>query len=340
MSGIFELDVNLELPDHERSRLTDRLLKVSSSPYENYEHFHLEIEALSKSDAIPDSMHRALETYSKVDQRYKPYFAITNAPIDPVLPVFDPVDPVPSKRALKKTFVAEGFLQVVSLLQGNRPIAYTNVNDGDVFQDVYAQKSLRDSQGQKSMGNVYFHSDLPNHFVRPDHINFICMRNSDENEVCTSFVRTIELIESLDAETLEILKQPLFSTPYDDITLMEAKRAGRELSELPLHPIWVGEYDMRFFITRTVGVNEQAQKALEKLETSLHRCKKRVQFQPGNFLSIHNTNSLHAKEIGHIGNAEELAIRWLIKTYSIDDASVLVNNIDNLIEGKPYLVNG
>lgn len=69
------------------------------------------------------------------------------------------------------------------------PIGYTNVNDGDIFQDIHPKRDLVNSQSQKALKPIFFHKDLANHFVRPDWVNILGLRASTENEVYTSFAR-------------------------------------------------------------------------------------------------------------------------------------------------------
>lgn len=92
-------------------------------------------------------------------------------------------------------------------------IGYINVNDGDVFQDIYPMKSLSETQSQKALVALGFHKDLANHFVRPDFVNMLSMRAYEGNQIFTTFVKNIDLIQKLDPSDLDLMRQELFYTP-------------------------------------------------------------------------------------------------------------------------------
>jgi L-asparagine oxygenase len=72
-------------------------------------------------------------------------------------------------------------------------VGYVNVNDGDVFQDIYPKESMASSQSQKALKEIHFHKDLANHFVRPDQVYMVGMRSHRRNAVYTSFVRNSDI---------------------------------------------------------------------------------------------------------------------------------------------------
>jgi len=58
------------------------------------------------------------------------------------VPIYDPEDPVCGKHLVKKTFVGEVLLEIVSQICELPILSYTTRNEGDFFQDVYAQKNI------------------------------------------------------------------------------------------------------------------------------------------------------------------------------------------------------
>ena len=89
-------------------------------------------------------------------------------------------------------------------------------------------------------------ADLANHFVRPDWVNILGLRASEQNEIYTSFVQNRDLLNYFDDTVLEGLREEKFYTPYNDLTLSSSnKKLGKALN----HPILGGaaEYDIRFF---------------------------------------------------------------------------------------------
>jgi hypothetical protein len=332
-SPVCELDVQLALSDLDRDRLRARLLEFTTHPYEHYDDFMAEIGAFASSGDVPEALAEVAADACASDQRDAPFVLIRNCPIDLDVPIFDYDEPVVDKRRTKSTFIAEGFLALWAIMRGTPPIGYVNVNDGDVFQDIFPKRSLKDSQSQKALGSIFFHKDLANHFVRPDYVNMLCMRASGVNEIYTSFVRNREALAALDRATVEQLRAEEYHTPYDDLTV-----AGKlDLGEPEPHPVLSEELNLRFFENRTHGTTAGAQRAVQRLIDALHRHKARVQLQPGDFLSEHNNFSIHCKEVVRVQDPDAQRARWIIKTVNVDD---LAAHERHYVPGRRGIVAG
>lgn len=314
--ALCELAVDFVFTDTERERLTDRLLEVEPNPYREYEAFDAAIAELLDSDVVSPRLREFAEEVKEWDRVERPFVLMRNCPIDREVPVFDYESPVESKHELKETFIAEGYLSLYAQMVGTPPVGYNNVNDGDVFQDIYPKASMKDSQSQKALGEIRFHKDLANHFVRPDYVNMLSMRADPRNRVYTCFVANRQAIAELSPETVEALRETEFHTPYDDLTVAKTNTV---LGEAPPHPVLSDEVDLRFFEGRTVGQTERAERAIAELTETLHALKARVLLMPGDFLSEHNNYSIHCKEIAEVHDAETLKTRWIIKTVNVDE---------------------
>jgi L-asparagine oxygenase len=314
-----ELAVDHVMDTDERAELERMFLALDASPYREHERFMAEVRTFVDAGEVPDGIAGFCREVKALDRREQPFVLLRNCPIDRDVPAFDFEEPVESKRAVKRTFVAEGFLALYALLVDTPPIGYANVNDGDVFQDIYPKASLRDTQSQKALGPIRFHKDLANHFVRPDYVNMLSMRADPRNRVYTSFVRNREALERLPDEIVATLREVEFHTPFDDLTV----RSGKvDVGEAPPHAVLTEELDLRFFEGRTVGLTERARLAVGALVEMLHALKARVLLMPGDFLSEHNNFSIHCKEIVHVHDPETLKTRWIIKTVNVDDLDV------------------
>ncbi|MFI5660531.1 hypothetical protein [Streptomyces sp. NPDC051684] len=323
--------------DAEREALEAALSTVTANPYRLYEAHRFQVGQLRAEGAVPERFVRYVETLAARDRAAEPVVVLKNVPHDRDVPVFDFDQPVRSKYEVKKTFVAEGFLALFALLANTPAIGYVNVNDGDVFQDIYPQRRLQESQSQKALKQIHFHKDLANHFVRPDQVYMVGMRSNPVNEVYTSFVRNIDVIESFSADELELLRAAEFYTPFDDLSTMGGGRVT--LGEADMHPIIGGRgpEDLRFFENRTVGVTDAAKAIVPKVAETLHRLKQRVFIEPGDFVITYNNHTIHAKEVVEVGDPEALQTRWIIKTVNVDD---MTPHRPHLVPGTDHLING
>ena len=196
-------------------------------------------------------------------------------------------------------------------------------------------KRLKESQSQKSMVNLGFHKDLANHFVKPNYVNIICLRNSSDNCVVTYFVRNIDLLNYLDSETLELLEEDNFFTPYDALT-KDGDKEG-ELGKAGSHSILYDNKNIAFFEGRTTGLTDQHQRAVDKVKHALHVLKRGIHFEPGDFISTENDRCLHGKQIIEVNQPERLKERWLMKTVNVINIQKIKKH---LLKDKRYIVNG
>jgi L-asparagine oxygenase len=322
--------------DHEKKDLMHFLLEIRRNPYADYDAFSAAVDDLATSGVVPNRFADFCESRKEVDLFDDPYVLMENCPLDPVVPYLDFDEPVLDKRTNKKTFVAEGFLQLYAILMDQNPIGYINVNDGDVFQDIHPKRNLVDTQSQKALKAINFHKDLANHYVRPDWVNIIGMRNNRENEIFTCFVSNKDLLAALDEDTKHVLREEEFLTPYDDLTLASNNLA---MGEAPKHRILGGatEYDIRFFEKRTIGLTDRAKTALERLTETLHKLKEPVFVDAGAFIGSANNECIHNKEVRNVTSPEDVRNRWLMKTVNV---ASLDKHEQHMMPGSRHIVAG
>lgn len=319
--------------DAERDELETKLAGATVSPYRNYVAFNNQVTELIRGGAVPKRFSDYVATLAGRDRSTRPVVVIKNGPHDRDVPVFDFEDPVKSKYELKTTFVSEAMLAMFAQLAGTPAIGYVNVNDGDVFQDIYPKESMAGTQSQKALKEIHFHKDLANHFVRPDQVYMVGMRSHHANEVYTSFVRNIDIWPHFTAEELDVLRSNSFYTPFDDLTIVGTKQLG----DADKHPVLGPIGDLRYFENRTRGLTPSAEEVLVKLDTALHDLKQRVFIEPGDFVITYNNFTIHAKEVVNVADEAALRTRWIIKTVNVD---AIAPHLSRLVPGTDYLIDG
>lgn len=259
-----------------------------------------------------------LKNTKECNQRKEPFIFIEGLPLDPSLPSFDNINPVEQKRSKKTTFVTEGILEFFAQIRDEKPIGYLNVNQGDVFQDIFPIEELFNSQSQKALKDIYFHKDLANHFVRPDWVNIICIRNDIENMIVTCFVKNTDVLDCFSLEEKRELAKPQFYTPYDDLSTYQSVVT---LGDADIHPILtdIDDIDIRFFENRTTSNTRIGQKLIDKLVKLLHKNKVCIHLRAGDLIASQNNYSIHCKQILAMNNIEEAKKRWMMKTVNVCD---------------------
>jgi len=328
------LEVDFSFSDFAKNALKSEFLRIRSNPYSHFREFCDEIDELINSGTVTDEVFKLAETYTTLNEPEHPFFLVANCPIDDELPIFDNRQPVKMKYLLKRTYVSEAFLILYAKLCGQFPLGYTNVNSGDYIHDIYPQRDLFSSQSQKTLKPIGFHKDLANHYVRPDFVNILSLRNPSCNEIYTSFVRNIDLIAVFTEEEKELLRQKIFFTPFDDLSYYGNKNGI--LGSANEHAILKG-LDIVFFEWRTKALTPEGEPLVRKLEVALHELKDRRLLNPGELVGINNNLSLHGKDVGNIGDPILQKQRWLMKTVNSSD---LKKHEKYFVEDDFGMVNG
>lgn len=333
MHGNLVDDYDFVFTERENAEHRDLLLGVDHSPYAEYEKFSAAMAAAAEMapQRFQDFCHRSmLRDFSE-----QPFVVIGNAPIDPELPVFGGTDPVGDKYRMKKTFVAEGFLATYAALTGTELIAHLTVNDGDFFHDIYPKQSMHDSQSQKTLGTLKFHRDFTNHFVCPDFVNTLTLRDTPKNEVYSTFAVTKHVLRTMSDEDLEVLSQSRFHTPFDDVSRASSRV---QLGEASNHPVILdGQGGVKVFEGRTVGLDEEAAAVLDRFIQTLHGNKLLRIALPGDSVTFSNHHVIHGREVHQIRDEESLKHRWLLKTHNVYN---LGSFDEYFLEDRPGVVNG
>jgi hypothetical protein len=297
--------------EDERDRLNEAFLNAFVSPYEDYPAFMDWVREIAQ---VSDAAARYGEFCADLKERdlaENPLYLVRNCPIDRDLPVFDPEDPVNSKYERKTTFATESYLALHAVLTDTEIVAHSSVNGGDFFHDIYPKESMYGTQSQKTLKTLRFHRDFTNHFVRPNFVNTIVLRDTPKNEVYSTYVVNRDVIADLHDDVLEVLRAERFHTPYDDIS----SDAG--LGEAPNHPVVTGDSDLRVFEGRTVGLDDEAQAALDECLAMMHAHKIVYIPRPGEMIAFSNDHLIHGREVHEIHDLESMRQRWLMKTHSV-----------------------
>lgn len=319
--------------DGERDALYETFLSAFVSPYEAYPAFMGWIRELA---LVGDVMSRYAEFCWELRERdfaERPLVLVRNCPIDRDLPVLDPADPVRSKYERKRTFATESFLALHAVLTGTEIVAHASVNGGDFFHDIYPKESMYETQSQKTLGTLRFHRDFTNHFVRPNFVSTIVLRDTPDNEVFSTYAVNRDVIRSLPDDVLEVLRSERFHTPYDDIST----QAGHGLGEAPNHAVVSGEAGVRLFEGRTRGIDPAAQRTLDACVAALHAKKVRYTPLPGDLVAFSNDHLLHGREVDAIRDIESMRRRWLMKTHNVHSLEPLEGHF---VAGRYGVVDG
>lgn len=310
---------------------------VSKNPYADYRTFGNAIQDLIDQRSIPEFF---LDVMGKiVDDRStgRSYaHVLRNCPTDVDIPDFDSEDAVFDKYKKKSTFVGEALLTLVSKLTDTPLIGYTTRNNADFFHDVYPMRRYHGTQTQKSDSELFWHNDRTAHRVRPDYLALLGMRCPDA-PIYTGYIDGRVLLGEIGEREREILRQPHYFTRFDKLS----RDSNPDQIRSEAHPILSGDYQFRYFDTRTrclPDAPQEAYEALLALRNGITEADKQYhRIQDGELLLIANQSALHcrAKLEDPNGVAD---LRWLLKTYAFGSTAVAQSYAAHWTDDVPGLI--
>lgn len=325
------------LTDSEKARIYAVLAAVGENPYLDYPAFSRSVATVAAQ--VPDVLP---EVCGKIradrERRECEIHVVRNCPVDEVLPALGHRDPLSAKYQKKKTFVAEAFLELFARLAGTPLLAYETRFNGDFFCDVIAHDKYRGQQTGFTDGDLVYHNDRTAHRVRADFISLLGMRCPDDDLVYTNFVGGPGLLELLTPAEQKILREPLFTTPFDVLS----KDNNRQLMTSGAHPILENAHSFRYLDTHTLPAPDApaaAKDAVIALKNALARAaKQRHRILVGDLLTFANQDGLHNRENIDVTDPGRARDRWLLKTYAFRDDASACRHSERWVGGVAGLV--
>lgn len=309
-----------EFSHDDKSCLEKILSKNTINPYTQYQSFKDYIATFISEGSVPQSL--VLACRKIVEERTHNgvhVHILKNCPIDSDLPELDLDNPVRNKYEAKKTFIGEGFLEIMSQLQGTPLFSYQKRNNGDYFTDLVSFNKFRGKKTGFTDGDLIYHSDRSYHTVRADYVSLLGLRVNESELIYTNYMDVKDLKEHLDSQTINLLSQEIFLTDVDDLS----RENNQDWESSTRHAIFIDDDKIRYQDTFTRSENPddiESIRALLKLKNAMSKAKKlRHQVKKGELLIFGNQTGIHNREWIDVINAEEGRKRWLLKTYSFSN---------------------
>jgi L-asparagine oxygenase len=327
----------LVFPEIEKQLLISMANGIGNSPYTNYIEFKKECEHIIEQGKFPN--------FQKICEEVKDdringlhFHLIKNCPIDNEIPNLNLDDSVNEKYKKKKSFVGEAFLLIYSMLSDSPILGYETRNNGDMYQDVLAINKYTNTQTQKTDGDLFFHNDRTAHAIRADYLSLLGLRTSGKNKIYTGFIDGQWILDQLDNQTQDILREPYFVTPFDNYS----KDSNTTQIRSENHSILFNEQSFRYYDCRTTWATESPEKAKEALialKNAITRSDKVfVDIQDNDLFTFANLKGLHSRFKAEINSESESKNRWLLKTYNFESEESLKTFQDEYFENIPGLV--
>jgi len=224
------------------------------------------------------------------------------------------IPPTPTENIYDTSTVAEACTQLRKYAyKYGIPTGYKQEQDGRLINSVLPNPATEFQQiSSSSKANLELHTETAFHPYKPSHVLLLCLRG--DHQAPTTYAIVDEIVESLDNETVALLKQPLYITAIDDsfrthgepnksIVLPILKEDERGLS------ICFDEFFMR-------GETFEAQEALNKLKIAITEKTREIVLEAGDLFVLDNRKTIHGRK--PFSPRYDGTDRWVLRCLVVD----------------------
>ncbi len=230
------------------------------------------------------------------------------------MPVGDVPPTPPSPTApTGKDHVSELSLLTVGRRLG-QPVGYEPEHGGEVVQNLLPTAGDVDRQTSTSSGvELEFHTETAFHRHRPRFLLLLCLRG--DPAAATTLCSVSEVLDHLPLGVQQVLREPRFRTGVDEsFTGLRSDRLGRPM------PVLSGSVDRPTFVFDAdlmVGIDREAEDALQELRAVIGRQHVSVTLEAGDLLVVDNAVAVHGRR--PFAARFDGTDRWLQRAFVVAD---------------------
>jgi alpha-ketoglutarate-dependent taurine dioxygenase len=234
------------------------------------------------------------------------------------LPVGDvPPTPLSPLSATDKDHVSEFVLLTLARRLG-QPVGYAPEHGGDIVQNLLPTPDDASRQvSTSSDAELEFHTETAFHRHKPRYLLLLCLRGDPRAE--TLLCSIPQVADQLPLGVRQVLREPRFRTGVDESFGPAHTRDGeRTLGHLV--PVLSGPVDRptsTFDADLMVGIDDEAQDALECLRQAIRRDHIGVTLRAGDLLVIDNAVAVHGRS--SFPARFDGTDRWIQRTFVVTD---------------------
>jgi len=197
---------------------------------------------------------------------------------------------------------------------------------GRIVQDILPVPGFEDTQQSiSSRALLELHCETVFTESRSDFVSLLCVRPDHKRIAATLLSPAVDVLAKLDKETIDVLKQPRFSTTVDGSFL----RGSRLDHAVVVHPITIvtGSKDrprLRCDFAETKGLDETAQQAVDALYTAASQVATAVYLEAGDLLIVDNHSAFHGRT--SFPMMQDGRDRWLLRSFAARDLARSIHN--------------
>ena len=224
------------------------------------------------------------------------------------------IPPTPTENIYDTSIVAEACAQLKKYAyKYGIPTGYKQEQDGRLINSVLPNPKTEFQQiSSSSKVNLELHTETAFHPYKPSHVLLLCLRG--DHQAPTTFAIVDEIVESLDDETVALLKQPLYITAIDD----SFRTHGEPNKSIVMPILKEDEHGLsicfdEFFMR---GETFQAQEALDKLKIAITKKTREIVLEAGDLFVLDNRKTIHGRK--PFSPRYDGTDRWVLRCLVVD----------------------
>jgi alpha-ketoglutarate-dependent taurine dioxygenase len=263
---------------------------------------------------LPASLHDALVDFA---DRSHP----SGAMVVRGLPVGDvPATPASPRHQTDKDRISEFVLLAVARRLG-QPVGYEPEHGGELVQNLVPTAGALNAQTSTSSAVILeFHTEAAFHPHKPRFLLLLGLRADPFGEARTLLCSIDAVLDSLTPGTRAALAQPRFRTGVDESYLSGSAGTGRPETLGQPVPVLSGDPDrptLTFDADLMVGVDTEAEDALQELRRAVREHHIGVALGPGDLLVVDNHAAVHGRS--PFRARFDGTDRWLQRSFVVSD---------------------
>jgi L-asparagine oxygenase len=255
---------------------------------------------------LPEKAHRALIDFADFGHP-SGALLLGNVPTGAI-----PTTPLDDGPIKKFDNTSEFTLLSIARMIG-QPVGYLPEHGGAIIQNLFPVEATATQQVSTSSSvDLFFHTETAFHPHRPRYLLLLCLRGDANAQ--TTLCSIDAVLGDFTAAELAVLRSPRFRTGVDASFGGSTSDRGDTIAVLRgtnEQPTMVFDADLM------IGVDHEAEQALQKLSARISRRATSVVLEPGDLLVIDNNRAVHGRS--QFQARFDGTDRWIQRTFVASD---------------------
>ena len=234
------------------------------------------------------------------------------------LPIDDPLPPTPQQGKFEgswRDLAVSCLTQIMIMSVLGDVIAYADEKEGRLIQDICPVPGAEKRQENTGSTLLELHTEDGFHRNKPHHLSLLGLRADHTEEAITVAASIRACLQTLDPNTIETLREPLFRVRLASSFVGTDAKAYSD--PMPVLSSAAHDPDLCVDFHATEPMDDTAAKAFEELRQALLGCLVGVVLKPGDMIIVDNRRAVHGRTA--FTPRYDGEDRWLRRCFAVAD---------------------